>query len=274
MKKVLAIASLLVAAFALNALAYDDLITNDNANYKQVGTMEFGAKLLFTSASNAFDSDSEKADDDWDDSLTQMRLPVSFKYGLMENLEVFGILPIFTKWDMGDAGESGIGDLWVGAKYGITPGGILTLRGALDLPLGDDEKGLGNAGGLGIDVAAMSAMQMDAIGLNGQVGFRWNGEDGDTKWAPGIGFYLDGEGSYNFSETLAGIAGLECMFIGEGKFDGNDASDSNVNWVDLNLGACLKLAPNMGLRGDLIYTLTGTNTDASMGVLIGFNYGF
>jgi len=272
MKKVLVIASLFVAAFALNALAYDDLITNDNAYYKEVGKMDIGAKLLFTSASKAFDQDSES--NDLADDATQMRLPVSFKYGLMENLEVFGILPIFTKWDQGDAGESGIGDLWLGAKYGVMPGGLLTVRGALDLPLGDDEKGLGNPGGFGIDVAAMTAKQMDAIGLNGQVGIRWNGEDGDTKWAPGIGFYLDGEGSYNFSEALAGVAGLECVFVGDGQFDGNDATDSKVNWVDLNLGACYKMADNMGLRGDIIYTLTGTNTSANFGVLVGFNYGF
>src|SRR3989339_1030884 len=96
MKKVLAITMILVAAFALNALAYDDLITNDTAYYKEAGTMEAGAKLLYTTAKNAFDDKGDKADKDMENSATQMRIPLSFKYGVMENLEAFAIIPFIS----------------------------------------------------------------------------------------------------------------------------------------------------------------------------------
>jgi hypothetical protein len=255
--------------FSSVAMAYDDLITNDTAAVKAAGGLCGSVSLLYTTASKCFDSDSKAQD--YTDNATQLRIPLRANYGVMDKLTAFAILPI-VKWDMGDAGESGIGDLWLGAKYGIMPDGLLTVRGALDLPLGDDEKGLGNAGGFGIDVAAMSMKQIDKIGLNGQVGLRYNAEDGDTKWTPGIGIYLDVEGSYSFSEVLAGMVGIEFKTVGDGKSDGNDVKDSGDNYIDLNVGACYKLGEKMGLRGDIIYTVAGKNNDQNVGVLLKFGY--
>jgi len=272
MKKVLllgAVALMGVFMVSTTAMAYDDLITNDTAAVKAAGGLCGSASILYTTASKAYDADSESGD--LPDDATQFRVPIRINYGVMDKLTVFGVIP-FAKWDMGDLGESGIGDMWLGAKYAVMPEGMLTVRGALDLPLGDDEKGLGNAGGFGVDVAAMTMKQVDKIGMNAQVGLRWNAEDSDTKWTPGLGIYFDAEGDYAFSEAFKGIIGIEFMTVGDGQFDGKDSKDSGDNYLDLSLGGCYKLNENIGLRGDLLYTLTGKNTNQNTGILIRLGY--
>jgi hypothetical protein len=276
MKKAIMFAALSMMGiflFSSVAMAYDDLITNDTAAVKAAGGLCGSVSLLYTTASKSFDADGESGD--LAENMTQIRVPLRANYGIMDKLTAFAILPIVSI-DNGVDSNSGIGDLWLGAKYGIMPDGLLTVRGALDLPLGDDEKGLGNRGGFGIDVAAMSMKQIDKIGLNGQVGLRYNAEGPEktvpSKYAPGIGIYVDVEGSYSFSEVLAGMVGIEFKTVGDGKSDGKDADKSGDNYVDLNVGACYKLGEKMGLRGDILYTLTGTRQPQNFGVLLKFGY--
>jgi len=272
MKKICAF--ILVAfVFSTTAFAYDHLITNETSSVKEQGTLQAEASILYTSASKAFDMDGESGD--LADDATNLFVPLKIRWGcrLVPNLEFLVILP-FEKWDMGDAGESGLGDIWFAGKYAIMPEGLLTLRGALDIPTGDDEKGLGGAGGFGIDVAAMTQKELGEATLDGQVGVRYNVEDSDTKWQPGLGVYLDGEGSYELTEAWAAQLGLELMFIGDGKADGNDAKDSGVNWIELNVGAKYKLGENMGLKGDVLYNVAGKNSNQYFGVLVRFCYGF
>lgn len=261
----------LMGAFMVSttAMAYDDLFTNDTAAVKEAGGLCGSASILYTTASDCFDADGESAE--YADNMTQLRIPIRLNYGVMDKLTVFGVIP-FAKWDMGDFGESGIGDMWLGAKYAVMPEGVLTVRGALGLPLGDDDKGLGAVGGFGVDVAAMTAKQVDKIGMNAQVGVRWAAEDGDSKLAPGIGIYFDAEGDYAFSEAFKGIVGIEFMTRGDSKFDGDSVSDTGDNYIDLNVGACYKLGEKMGLRGDVMYTLAGKNTDKNLGILLRLGY--
>jgi len=270
MKKVLAFAAILCLV-ATSAMAYDHLITNDKAPVQEAGAMKAEAGIAYLTASDWLDKDGETQS--LAEDATGFYVPLKFRYGIMDGLEAFGVIAV-ESWDDGFDSESGIGDLFIGVKYGLMEEGLLTLRGALDIPVGDDEKGLGETGGFGIDIAAMTQKQMDAIGLDGQVGIRYNVEDSDSKWQPGLGIYLDGEGSYALSETLALQLGLELMFIGDGKFDGTDQDDSGISWIELNLGGCYALADNMGLKGDILYNITGKNTEKHMGVLIAFMYGF
>jgi len=267
------IALIAVAAFSATAFAYDHLITNDTAVVTEAQGMSVEASLGYLTASNGWDADGEKFDDDYADNATRLFIPVKFKYGVIDKLEVFGILPVIEKWDQGDAGESGIGDLYVGAKYGLLPDALATLRGTLIIPLGDDDKGLGNAGGFGIDAGVLSHYQMDAIGLCGQAGLRWAAEDSDTKWQPGLGIYVDGEASYALSDMLSLQAGLEIMMVGDGKADGTDIDKSGSNLIELGVGGTYALADNMGLRGDILFDVAGKNQNASMGALIRFCYG-
>lgn len=257
---------------ASTAFAYDNLITNDTSAVQGAATMKAEAAVVYTSASKCFDKDSESVD--YADDMTGLQIPIKFRYGVMDKLEAFGVLGVLNKWDQGDFGESGVGDLWLGAKYSVMPEGLFTVRGAVLIPLGDDEKGLGNAGGFGIDVAAMTAKQMDAIGLNGQVGVRYAAEDSDTKIQPGFGIYIDGEGSYAISEALKAQLGIEVMTTGDSKVDGNDAKDTGTMSIELNVGGAYTLAENMALKADVLYNLAGTNTDQYFGVLVAFQYGF
>ena len=271
MRKGIALAALCMLGalvFSTTAMAYDDLYTDDTAAVKAAGGLCGTVGLAYATASKAWNSDGDSGD--LADNMTGMRLPIRVNFGIMDKLTVFGVLPVYTKWDQGDFGESGIGDIWLGAKYAVMP--ALTVRGALDLPTGDDKKGLGNDGGFGLDVAAMSSYKMETIGLNGQVGLRYNAEDGDTKWQPGIGIYLDAEAVYSFTQALDGKVGFEFMTVADGKSDGNDAKDSGGNAIDLKIGGAYKLNEKMYLGADLFYTVKGTNTTQDMTILVKLGY--
>ena len=275
MKKILVFALVLTCMFVFlssTVFAWDDLIRcTSHAKIGDPGDMSAAAALRFSTAGDMYDADSEKQS--LADDVTGIRIPLIGTYNVIENLQAFAILPIVSN-DDGTDSESGIGDLWVGAKYSVMPEGLLTVRGALDIPTGDDEKGLGNAGGFGIDIAALTEKQMDAIGLSGQLGIRYNAEDGDTKWKPGLGIYLNGAASYAVTEQIPVWAGLTYFNQGDGEFDGNEVSDSTVNWLELNVGGGVKLNDAMMLGADLDYTLVGTNTDAELGVGVFFSYHF
>lgn len=261
--------------FAATAFAYDHLITNDTSKVLEQGAMQAEASVLYTSASKCFDGEGNSIDYENDTTSTQLLIPLKFRWGctLVPKLELTAILPIET-WDMGDfGGESGIGDLWVAGKYVIMPEGLLSLRGALDIPLGDGEKSLGEDGGFGIDIAAMTQKQLSMIKVDGQAGIRYNVEDSDTKLQPGLGIYLDGEGSYALSDVLSAQAGLELMFVGDYKYDGTKMDKSGVSWIELNVGAKYALNEKMCLKGDILYNLAGKNSDQYFGVLVRFVYG-
>lgn len=269
MKKVISLVCVALL-FSTTAFAYDHLVTDDTAKITAAGEKMLNVGLLYTTASDMLDKDGNSFS--LGDDATRVMVPVKFRYGVMDNLEAFGIVA-FEKWDMGNAGESGLGDLWLGAKYGLMPDNILTLRGALDIPLGDDDKGLGEMGGLGIDVGAMTSKRVSMIDVNAQAGFRYNVEDSDSKMQPGLGIYIDGEGSYALSEILSMQLGLELMLTGDSKYDGNEFKDTGMNYLDLNVGAMYMMSENMGIKGDLLFNVIGKNIDKNMGVLISFRYG-
>lgn len=267
MKKLFAFL-LMVLFMSSTALAYDDLVSNDwGLNFMTPGAMEGGLGLLYMTAGDRFDADGESQS--LADDSTDLRVLLKGEYGIIEKLSAFVILP-FDKWDMGDAGESGLADFWIGAKYSVLP--FLHLRGALDLPIGDDEKGLGNAGGFGIDVAAAAGKKVDKLGYRAQVGVRYNGEDGDTKWKPGLGIYLEGGVGYWISEALMVGVGLEIMNVGDGQQDGNDADDTTVNWIDLGIGCSYDLNESFSIGGGIRYDLTGKNTTSDLGIAVGLSY--
>lgn len=270
MRKGIALAALCMLGamvFSTTAMAYDGLYSDDTAAVKAVGGLCGTVGVGYSTASKAWNKDGDSGD--YADDLTGLTVPLRVNYGVMEKLTVFGIVS-FDKWDQGDNGESGIGDIWLGAKYAVIP--ALTLRGALDIPTGDDEKGLGNPGGFGIDVAAMSSQKVDKITMNGQVGVRYNAEDGDTKWQPGFGIYLDAEGVYSFTEAIDGKIGIEFMSVGDGKNDGNDAKDTASNYLDLKVGGAYKLNEKMNLGANVYYALAGTNTPQDLSIMVKLGY--
>ena len=269
MKKVFAFV-LVMLLFSISASSYDDLITYYSQIYPlDPGNFHVGTKLLYLTASDRIDADGEKQS--LDDNNTNFRIPLYAQYGIIENLTAFAHVPIVSIGTGGES-ESDIGDIWLGAVYDVLPEELLKIRGALNLATGDDEKGLGNPGGFGIDIGALTRKKFEAVRIKGQVGIRYSGEDSDTKWKPGLGFYIAGEGSYDFTEGFGAHLGLELMMTGDGQADGTEVDDSGVNNYDLSIGLYKMITETMALRGDVIYTLGGKNTNADIGICFGFSY--
>lgn len=257
-----------------SAFAYDDLITGANPYTlsKGVGVVVSDASLVYLTAGDRIDADGEKQS--LGDDETNFRIPIFIKYRIIENLESFVLLPMVSK-SMGGETESGIGDIWLGAKYAIMPEGLLTVRGALNLATGDDDNGLGNTGGFGIDIGAIGDKWLieEKLLARAQLGVRWQGEDGDTKMQPGTGLYLTGGLGYMVTENTWIHSGLELLTNGDNKFDGNKVDDSGMTNLDLEIGADRRFGP-IGLGCSLIYTVTGKNSLADIGLRISGGYKF
>ena len=255
-----------------SVLAFDDLITIESYPViHELGSLSFGGNLAFFTAGDKYDKDSEKQS--LADDATNLRIPLHARYTPMENLEAFAIIPILSMDDGMDT-ESGIGDVWIGAKYGIMPEGFLTVRAALNLGTGDDEKGLGNAGGFGLDVGVIHQKMIieDKFGARVQAGIRWMAEDSDTKWQPGIGVYATAGVGYVLMEQTWLTGGIEIMTYGEGSADGTDMDDSNVMDLDLQIGLGRTISEMLGGSIMLEVPLTGTMTKADMGVMVSVWY--
>ena len=252
--------------------AWDDLIWNwMDSTIKDAPNASGRPLIRYSTAGDMYDKDGEKQS--LADDATEIRVLLCGKYSIMDNLAAFAIVPIVSS-DNGIDTESGIGDIWLGAKYAVIPEGVLTVRGALDLPTGDDEKGLGNAGGFGIDIAAMTGKDFGEIELDGQLGVRYNGEDGDTKWAPGIGVYVSGLAVYNITEQVPIWLALTYMNIGDGQADGNDVDDTGVNWLEIDLGTGYDITEDYFLGAEIQLKPMGTNTPADFGIAAYFGYRF
>ncbi|MFC1485878.1 transporter [Candidatus Latescibacterota bacterium] len=251
--------------FSTTVSAWDDLLQlTKGAGIGDVGTAIGTLGLRYTTAGDMYDMDSEKQS--LTDDATGIRVPINVNYNVIENLRAFAIVPIVST-DNGVDSESGIGDIWLGAKYAVMPEGVLTVRGALDIPTGDDEKGLGNAGGFGIDIAALSRKSIieDKLTAQGQLGIRYNAEDSDTKWTPGLAFYVGGTTRYD-SEKLIGFVALTYFNQGDGEADGTEIKDSTVNWLLLEIGGFHRITEDLWVGPFVDYSLTGTNTAADLGI--------
>ncbi|MFC1541854.1 hypothetical protein ACFL50_05330 [Candidatus Latescibacterota bacterium] len=133
MKKVYAL--LIIFIFiSSSAFAFDELITGAHSNVIAPGNFSIGGRLVYLTASDNFDADGEKQE--LTDNTTSFRIPLYFDYGIMENLSAIAVLPIVSM-DMAGQSETGIGDIWIGAKYRAL--GMFTVRGALNLGTGDDK---------------------------------------------------------------------------------------------------------------------------------------
>jgi hypothetical protein len=259
--------------FSTSAMAFDDLFTQDTSAVVKAGGIDVGGKLLYEFGKKYYDTESKSKD--LAESASMVRVPLIARYGVMDKLEAFAIVPIVSKSKFPTPDKSGIGDIWLGAKYAVMPENCLTLRGALDLPTGSDKDGLGNEGGFGIDVAAMTAKKMDKIGVDGQVGVRWNAEGPEDagKIAPGIGFYVTAEGKYTIIEKLDGILGIEYGMISDGKANGIKVTDSGESLFTVNVGAKYMAMDNCGLRADVMIPAAGKNAFGGIGIIVGIMYG-
>ena len=268
------VAFLSLLLISSTAFAYDDLLafTVDSMVNEQ-GSKGIIGGLVYHNAGDTFDNDSEKQS--LADDMTTIRVPIVAGCTPRENLGVFAILPIVSM-DNGVDTESGIGDIWLGAKYAVMPQGLFTVRGALNLGTGDDEKGLGNAGGFGLDLAVQHQKPIIENLLIGraQAGIRWMGEDSETKWQPGMGLYAKAGLLYQVKRMGLLHCGFELMTAGEGSNDGNDVDDSNTMDLDLQVGFIKMLSASYGFHAGFDIPVAGTNVNAEMGFGLAGWYSF
>ncbi|MFC1650762.1 transporter [Candidatus Latescibacterota bacterium] len=279
MKKAMVLSLTILCTLVLissTVFAWDDLLySNFSPGTGTPGNGSVGPFVRYGLSSEMFDQNGDKQD--LGDTGTELRIPIRARYTITNNLRAFAIVPIVSKNKyLTPDGEdnSGIGDIWLGAQYAVMPEGMLTFRGALDIPTGDDEKGLGNAGGFGIDVAAQTSKTIieDKLGINGNVGIRYNAEDSDTKWQPGLAFYLTGRATYQVTENIPARVVLTYLNYGDGKADGTKMSDSTVNWLELEVITWQTITEGISPWISLNYSLMGTNTPADLGIRVGVSY--
>ena len=60
----------------------------------------------------------------------------------------------------------------------------------------------------------------------------------------------------------------------DGKYDGNDVSDSTLNWLELAVGTRIPLTEVISGGIEIDYKLVGTNTPADLGVGVMIGYKF
>lgn len=258
-----------IPAYATNA--WDDLVFLTGMAYiGETGRITGSAGFKYSSAGDWYDANGDKQD--LADSETELRIPFVGTFTPVRNVQAFAIVPI-VNFDDGTDSNSGIGDIWLGAKYAVLPQGMLTIRGALDLPTGDDKKTLGDEGGFGFDIAALTQKPMDSFMVGGQVGVRVNAEDGDTKLKPGVGIYANGYVDYAFTPRIPGWFRLTYFSRGDGEYDGMELADSNVNWMVLDVGGAVAITDMVQAGADIAYTLAGTNalTDVAFGLFVSYS---
>ena len=274
MKTIIVLAALAITGiflFSETAMAWDELITNDTSYIKESGSVTINGQGMWRTASKFYDKDTKAQDLAKD--MTYLSIPLRGKYCINDFVQTFAIVQIIST-DDGDKNYSGLGDIWLGAKWAVRPDGLITIRGALDLPIGYDKKGLGKPGGYGLDAGFMTGIKNGPIDLNGQFGLRYNAESADTNIEPGTCVYLAGKAGYNLTEQLIGHFAMEFMNWSDRKVDKIVQKNSGINWLELRIGPDYKFNETIFLRLDLTYDIMGKNTPLSKGVIFCVDYGY
>ena len=275
MKTILVLSALALTSiflFSETAMAWDELISNDTSYIKESGSVSIDGTVMWRTASKFYDNSSNAQD--MSNDMTSMSIPLKGKYCINDYVQTFALVQIIST-DNGVDNKQGLGDIWLGAKWAVRPDGLFTIRGALDLPIGDDKNNLGRTGGFGLDAGFMTAIKnIRSIDLNGQFGLRYNAEDADTNIEPGICVYLDGKAGYNLTEQFSCNIGLEFMNWADTKVNNNAVKNSGINWLELSVGPLFKFNETITLFFDVTYDIMGKNTPLSTGAIVGFMYGY
>jgi hypothetical protein len=198
---VIAVLSLATSAYAFGtwpgSYTYDGLIMKDRAGLPLTpSALHLNGGFFWRGLlGKSFDNNGDSQDDVSNENY--LGLPaVDLGYAIDEKWEVALTFQLLYG-PLGDYSEFGIGDMWFKAR-GLWQTGTdfyFGPRVAVKIPVGDDEKGLGD-GQLDIDIGAVGAKYGEThFRLNGQLGFRYRlkrtytvaGVEYETK--PGIMIY-------------------------------------------------------------------------------------
>jgi len=203
--------------------------------------------------------------DSIDEDHKTIGIPIDLGYAIDEKWEVditFQLLRVSNA-----TSNFGIGDMWFKARALWETGTDFYFgpRIAVKIPVGDDAKGLGD-GQLDIDIGAVGAKYGQThFRLNGQLGFRYRLENGDTHVKPGIMFY-------SFMEPGVGVGRANKFsfyfpLAFEYHADGNVPNSGGYGFA-FGIKPAYALDQNNTLNLNFLYPIFGKN--ANKDLYIGF----
>jgi hypothetical protein len=190
--------------------------------------------------------------------------------GIMPKLDGFLSMPFWTFKEDGTPIETnratGLGDVTTGVKYNFLSMDNVTfaVKPFIVMPIGNENKGLGE-GGFGFGVVGVLSAELDKhISVDGNISFRTQGVKG-------------GEGGEDYNLYGASVAGKyeatnELKIVGE--FTASKPDVTDAKWATyLTAGAVYALNKNIDVDCGLRFGITSDASD-DIGFLFGLNYKF
>lgn len=297
-RSTLCLTAVLLIVFAASAGAYDFLYTGDTAMTHDAGSFGVGGNFLYMMADSYYDEEGESQDFDDEEKSTHMYIPVDIYYSVLDQLEI-GIQPKFlmlkyecceTRADEYEG--TGIGDIWVDAKYMFMAEPVMTARVGVKIPVGTAPGGTGWLDEDGEDIA-LGDGQMDLDGalmfgvpagpgmFDAAVGYRYRMAQTEIEpvdlrttfdYTPGSEFHFAAAYTYYVSDMMNLTLGADGFFGSDDEYDYGDASREAVTdeesarqgvWVNPSLDYMMD--NGMMLGASFHYPLMGTNIEGMWG---------
>jgi hypothetical protein len=248
------------------AFPYDGLATKDRGGLPLTpGSLHVNGGFFYANIlDKAFDPNGDSVDANED--FYAIGIPIDLGYAIDKQWEVDLTFQLI-KMNRGAASEFGIGDMWFKARWLRETGMDFYFgpRIAVKIPVGDDTKGLGD-GQVDIDIGAVGAKYGQThFRLNGQLGFRYRLENGDTNVKPGVLIY-------SFMEPGLGVGRANKFsfyfpLAFEYHADGNVANSGGYGFA-FGIKPAYALDQNNTLNLTFLYPVFGKNADQE--IYVGF----
>lgn len=189
---------------------------------------------------------------EWDSSITgenSLSLTViqaALKYGVNDQLQLSLNLP-YRSWKSeievngasSSSDDSGLGQIGIGAKYGLNE--MLAVGLDIQTPTGDVDKSLGEGTNVGLLLAC--AHEFKLVTISGNIGYIMKSEYEDehaVKRDPADPLILRATVEYPLNQ-FSPFAEVQAHFFGKSKIAGNDITDSGGSTMDLLIGSQYKV---------------------------------
>jgi hypothetical protein len=176
---------------------------------------------------------------------------------------------------IGDS-ESGIGDITFSAAYWFLDdhknGSYFSVWFWSDIPVGDDEKGLGT-GQLNLRPGVAYAMEKFPYQVQTSVYYNLRMKNSDTEQKPGDEIWANLAFGYGFNEYMVGGVDVETGWGQDWKLNDQTQSDTKENWLRVGPSFEYQFQPNASFKLKGLYNVMGKNTAQSFDIWARFNWG-
>lgn len=222
---------------------------------------------MFSTASKLYDNNGDTWDmgDSW--NMYGVGLRPTY-YGMLNERRwaVSAFVPVISNSPAGGNAESGIGDVTLSATYWVLDdhqkGNYFSVWFWTDLPVGDDEKGLGTGQA---NFRPGIAYAMDRLPWNLQASayynMRFENSSIDTK--PGNEFWANANFGYGVNPQFTPGLELQTGFGQDWKYADVTQTDTKNQWVKLGPSFTYQINPNVGLKFLGTYNVVGKMTPQS-----------